>query len=61
MNLHRSKKGGTTSRVGGYSGGCQVLATDANLQTFLKLAKQHEAKLGEKKFNYTLINSNDLV
>jgi len=61
MNLHRSKAGGTSDKVGGHSGGCQVLATDANLQTFLKLAKQHEAKLGERKFTYTLIKSNDLV
>ena len=61
MNLHRSKPGGTSVRVGPYSGGCQVLATDADLQTFLKLAKQHESKIGEKLFMYTLITSNDIV
>ena len=61
MNLHRSKAGGTSTLVNGFSGGCQVLATDADLQTFLKLAKQHENKTGEKRFMYTLITSNDLV
>lgn len=60
MNLHRSKPGGTSTRVAGFSAGCQVVATDGHLTRILQLARQHTTKLNEERYTYTLIKSTTL-
>ena len=64
INIHASSmrpytEEKTTSRVGPWSGGCQVFKNSLDFAEFMKFIKQ-SAKYHGDKFTYTLLDEEDL-
>ncbi|MCR9244620.1 MAG: peptidoglycan-binding protein [bacterium] len=59
INIHRAGQSGTTSKVGRYSAGCQVLADANDFGVMMSLAqKSQQQRRG--MFTYTLLEAADL-
>lgn len=58
INLHAStqREGGRSTRVGRWSAGCQVHATDAGFDRMMELANMQIARIGRDTFSYTLMD-----
>ena len=61
INIHRAGKKGETRKIKNYSAGCQVLDKATSLHRLLQLASQAKSKINQKKYTYTLLNSNDIT
>ena len=61
INIHRAGKKGETRKIKNYSAGCQVLDKATSLHRLLQLASQAKSKIKQKKYTYTLLNSNDIT
>lgn len=55
INIHNSRDGMRTTRVGSHSAGCQVFADDKDFGNFMQLMEFSENNFGNK-FTYTLID-----
>lgn len=58
INIHRSTENGTSVVVGDYSAGCIVLASSADYDLLMKLARIHKS-LYRNRFTLTLIDYRD--
>ena len=59
INIHRARLDGKSINVNKWSAGCQVFASSADFDVFMKLCDNAVAQWGNG-FSYTLINSKDL-
>tara|TARA_R110001583_G_scaffold33877_2_gene114120 strand:- start:863 stop:1483 length:621 start_codon:yes stop_codon:yes gene_type:complete len=62
INIHRAtaKTGGKSIRVGKYSAGCQVIASNDDWYKFLDIC-QRARDIHGNSFSYTLLESNDIT
>jgi len=56
FNLHRSRKNGTSTVVGKWSAGCQVLASSYDMDIVIALASKAATLYGDS-FTYTLLSA----
>ncbi len=59
INIHRASATGTSTDVGKYSAGCQVIANIQHFNEFMGLCQAH-SKLYGNSFTYTLLEQKDL-
>lgn len=60
INLHRSSPTGTSVQIDKWSAGCQVIASNSDMEELLAIATKAADKYGDG-FTYTLINERNLV
>jgi len=59
INIHRAKLNGRSIQVDKWSAGCQVFASSADFDQFMRMCDQ-SAKNWGNSFTYTLLHGNDL-
>lgn len=59
INIHRASSYTTSTQIGKWSAGCQVIANNKNFDKLMDLADKSSALWGDS-FTYTLITSHDI-
>lgn len=60
INMHRASATGTSVQVDKWSAGCQVVASNSDMEHLLKVVTESTKRYG-KTFTYTLLNQKELV